>query len=208
MKKQKRGTDKKREFILFVVFVCVVSILIYRFNKKEDINEIVAVSSIDDYNYVLDSNETRVYKNYFKDLEKLLKSDNIDEEEYASLISKLFIIDFYTLNNKLTNQDVGGLQFINSKIKDNFYSKAVNTIYKYVKSNIYGERRQNLPEVKDVEIESIKSIKFDEGNIQDNIAYEVVCNVLYKKDLGYSDKIIIRLIHEDNKLTIVEIEEK
>ena len=208
MKKQKRGTDKKRGFILFVVFVCVVSILIYRFNKKEDINEIVAVSAIDDYNYVLDSNETRVYKNYFKDLEKLLKSEKIDEEEYASLVSKLFIIDFYTLNNKLTNQDVGGLQFINSNVKDNFYSKAINTIYKYVKSNIYGERRQNLPEVKDVETESIKSIKFDEGNIQDNIAYEVVCNVLYKKDLGYSDKIIIRLVHEDNKLTIVEIEEK
>ena len=207
MKKQKRGTGKKNKFVVFLVFVCITLIFIYNLNDK-DSNEIMVVSKIDDYNYVLDSNETRVYKKYFKDLEKLLKSDRIDEKEYASLVSKLFVIDFYTLNNKLTNQDVGGLQFINSNIKDNFYSKAVNTIYKYVKSNIYGERYQNLPEVKDVEIEDIKSIKFDQENINDNIAYEVFCNISYKKDLGYSKRIIIRLVHEDNKLTIIEIEEE
>lgn len=207
MKRQKRGTDKKKRYVVLAVFIFITLIFIYNFSYKDD-NEIMIVSSIDDYNYVLDSNETRVYKKYFKDLEKTLKSANIDEEEYASIVSKLFLIDFYTLNNKLTNQDVGGLQFINSNIKDNFYSKAVNTLYKYVKSNIYGERNQNLPEVKDVEIESIKSIKFDEKNIKDNIAYEVICNISYKKDLGYSKKNVIRLVHEDNKLTIIELEEE
>lgn len=208
MKKQKRGTDKKKKFVVLLVFVSIILIFIYNLRNK-DTNEIMVVSKIDDYNYVLDSNETRVYKKYFKDLEKLLKSDYIDEKEYASLISKLFIIDFYTLNNKLTNQDVGGLQFINSNIKDEFYSKSVNTIYKYVKSNIYGERYQNLPEVKDVEIENIKSIKFDEGGIKDDICYEVVCSIYYKKDLGYAKKIVLRLVHEDgNKLTIVEINEE
>jgi len=207
MKKQKRGTNKKNKFVVILVFVCITLIFIYNLNKK-DTNEIMVVSKIDNYNYVLDSNETRVYKKYFKDLEKLLKTDKIDEKEYASLVSKLFVIDFYTLNNKLTNQDVGGLQFINKNIKDNFYSKAVNTIYKYVKSNIYGERYQSLPEVKDVEIEDIKSIKFDQENIKDNIAYEVLCNISYKKDLGYSKRIIIRLVHEENELTIVEIEEE
>ena len=117
-------------------------------------------------------------------------------------------MDFYTLNNKLTNQDVGGLQFLNSNIKDNFYDKAVNTIYKYVKSNIYGNRHQKLPEVKDVDIKSINNVKFESKNIKDDNCFEVLANIKYKQDLGYSKELILRLIHEENKLTIIEIEEK
>lgn len=208
MKRQKRGgLNNFKKIILLVVFVSVIGIVISNYNN-DDSEEIMIVSKIDDYDYSLDSNETRVYKKYFKELENLLKNDEIDEEEYAKLVTKLFIIDFYTLTNKVTNQDVGGLQFLNTNIKDNFYSKAVNTIYKYVKSNIYGTRQQNLPEVKDVEIVSIKVIKFNEKNIKDNLGYEIVSSVSYKKDLGYPEKLIIRLVHEDNKLTVVEVVNK
>ena len=208
MKRQKRGgLNNFKKIILLVVFVVVIGIVISNYNGN-DSEEIMIVSKIDDYDYSLDSNETRVYKKYYKELEQLLKSDKIDEEEYAKLVTRLFIIDFYTLTNKVTNQDVGGLQFLSTSIKDNFYTKAVNTIYKYVKSNIYGTRQQNLPEVKDVEIESIKVIKFDEKNIKDNLGYEVFSRVSYKKDLGYPEKLIIRLVHEDNKLTVVEVVNK
>lgn len=209
MKKQKRGgLNNIKKIILLVVFVSVIGIVLYNFGRENNNNEIMVVSSIDDYNYVLDSNETRVYKKYFKELEDILASSEIDEEEYAKLVTKLFVIDFYTLTNKVTNQDVGGLQFINSSIKDNFYSKAVNTIYKYVKSNLYGTRHQNLPEVKDVEIASVKVIKFAEGNIKDNLGYEVVSNISYKKDLGYPENIIVRLVHEESKITVVEVTNK
>ena len=42
-----------------------------------------------------------IYKTYFKELSKVLNEKTIDYTEYAKLISKLFVIDLYTLDNKL-----------------------------------------------------------------------------------------------------------
>lgn len=196
---------QKRNRLLFVVFV-VAAVLFMYYRNNLDNYDIKVVSKIDDYNYNLDSNETRIYKKYFKELKNILDEEKKDEEEYAKLISKLFVIDFYTLTNKITNQDVGGLQFIHSGIRDNFYSKAVNTIYKYIKSNLYKNRHQLLPEVKDVEIKEIESIKYNENEFNDDTAYLVKLKINYIRNLDYPDELIIRIIHEDNKLSIIEVE--
>ena len=76
----------------------------------------------------------------------------------------MFVTDFYTLSTKVTNQDVGGLEFIYSKNKDNFKLKASDTLYKYIESNVYGDRKQKLPEV--VEFVSCTS-KVDGYNYND-----------------------------------------
>jgi len=198
MKKQKRN-----KILVVVVFVVIIFIIVTNLNNEQE--EITVVSSINDYNYNLESNETRIYKKYFNELEQELSDNKIDEEKYAILVSKLFLIDFYTLNNKVTNQDVGGLQFISDKIKDSFYDKAINTMYKYVKSNIYGNRYQKLPEVKDIEIEEIRTIVYKVKEIEDNNAYQVKTKINYKKDLDYQEEVILTLVHEDNKLNIINI---
>lgn len=195
---------RKKEVVLLIIVVLVVSSIFFMNSTKEQ-EEIVVVAKIDDYNYQLDSNQTKIYKKYFSDLTEELEDGKIDEENYAKLISKLFLIDFYTLSNKVTNQDVGGVQFIYSQKQENFKLKATDTIYKYVQTNIYGSRNQQLPTVKDVEIESITTTTFSYLEQEDKNAYEVKTKIIYKKDMDYPETIILTIIHEDNKLVIVEI---
>ena len=46
-------------------------------------------------------------KNAFKELEIVLNEDHIDYSKYAELLSELFVIDVFTLNNKLASTDIG-----------------------------------------------------------------------------------------------------
>ena len=78
-------------------------------------------------------------------------------------------------------------------------------MYKYIKSNLYGNRKQKLPEVNDVEIKSIKQISYKNNNYQDNSGYQVEVNINYVTDYDYPKEVTLTLIHEENKLVIVEI---
>lgn len=185
------------------IIVVVIGVIIYRSFFTSD--EIRVVASIEEYNYQLESNQTKIFKKYYRELTKELEDSKVDEERYAELVSKLFIIDFYTLSNKVTNQDVGGIQFLHSSIQDNFKLKATDTVYKYVKSNIYGNRRQKLPIVKDVDIKSIENIVYEYSDTKDPSAYQVQVKISYRKDLGFDKEKKLVLVHENNKLVIVEV---
>lgn len=190
--------------LLLVLGIVVVGVFVYqKFFKTQEIR---VVSKIDGYSYVLESNQTKIFKKYYKELKKELEDQHIDEENYARLVSQLFIIDFYTLSNKVTNQDVGGVQFLHSSIQDNFKMKATDTMYKYVKNNIYGNRRQQLPTVKDVKIEEIKEISYDYLDQKKVPAYQVKVNIQYKKNLGYDTSRTLILLHEEQKLVVAEIQ--
>jgi len=190
--------------LLLVLGIVVVGVFVYqKFFKTQEIR---VVSKIDGYSYVLESNQTKIFKKYYKELKKELEDQHIDEENYARLVSQLFIIDFYTLSNKVTNQDVGGVQFLHSSIQDNFKMKATDTMYKYVKNNIYGNRRQQLPTVKDVKIEEIKEISYDYLDQKKVPAYQVKVSIQYKKNLGYDTSRTLILIHEEQKLVVAEIQ--
>ncbi len=169
------------------------------------------VDSIKGYNYTLYDDSTELYKDLYYELKDILEDETIDEAKYAEVISKMFVADFYTLSTKVTNQDVGGLEFIYSKNKDNFKLKASDTLYKYIESNVYGDRKQKLPEV--VEFVSCTS-KVDGYNyndkdtglkIFDTKSYVVNVTWKYKEDLGYQTKATIRLVHEGNVLSIVSV---
>ena len=201
MKKKKKKSYLK--FFLLLFAILLIGFFSYQnFFKK---NVIQVVSEIDDYSYFLENNETKIYKKYYKELEKELGDKKVNEENYAKLITKLFLIDLYTLSNKVTNQDIGGIQFLYDDIQDNFKLKATDTLYKYVKSDIYGNRSQELPMVKDVEIESIENIDYSYLDEEDKNAFEVKAKIIYKKDLGYDVEKILVIIHDDIKLSIVEI---
>ena len=154
--KQKPKKKVLPTIIILIILVVGSVFVIKRIFDANKQTEVKVLSVIEKYNYTLDDNETDIYKKYFKDLENVLNEEEINQEEYCSLISKLFVIDFYTLNNKITNKDIGGVQFLREDIRDNFSLKASNTLYKYIKNNIYGKRKQNLPEIKDVEVKDIK----------------------------------------------------
>lgn len=178
----------------------------YFIGEKNPAQDIYVVQSTDKYNYKLHNNSSEAFKKYFKELYNVLKEENYDEEHYASLIAKLFIIDFYTLDNKISNIDIGGIQFVHSEIVDNFKIKAKDTVYKYVKSNMYGDRKQDLPVVDDVNIDNITVKPLKNNAFNDDKAYYIELSWNYKKDLGFDTKKNIILVHENEKLSLVSID--
>lgn len=201
---KKYKINKKRVLIVILLIIGVILGLFY-LNTRKKLQVIEIKSEIKEYNYYLESNATKIYKEYYEEIEEELSKNKINEKEYATLISKLFVIDYYTLKNKVTNKNIGGIQFIHTNLKDRFIDDSSKTVYKYVKSNLYGRRKQKLPEVKSVEVTKVEEIKYNHNDYKDDNAYQVVLKVKYKKDYNYPKKVKLSLIHENNKLVIVEI---
>ena len=151
----RRSRKKKGRIIHIIVAVLIIVLLIIiglfllkkiaPENKRKTENKIEKEDNIENYDYNLYKNSSKLYKKYYNELKTVLNANEIDEEKYAKLVAELFVIDFYSLDTHLTNQDVGGLDFIYSSMKENFSLKATDTIYKYIESNVYGDRKQNLP---------------------------------------------------------------
>lgn len=204
MAKSKKKKVKNKRVLAVILLIGVILGLFY-FKSREKLQVVSVVSEIGNYNYYLESNATRIYKKYYKELEEELKDNKIDEEKYAQLVSMLFTIDFYTLNNKVTNKNIGGVQFIHTNLKDKFISDSTATVYKYIKNNLYSNRHQQLPEVNSVKTIEINKIKYNKKDYKDDSGYIVKLEIGYVKDYDYPKDITINLIHEENKLVIVEI---
>lgn len=198
MKKNKYG------IILFIVGIILLIILIFKlvldfcFNGKEK-----ELSYIDLYGYKLTNNDSKLFKSRFKDLESILNSDNINYEEYARIVSELFVIDIFSLDNKLSSTDIGGLQFLHPNLVDNFKENMGSNLYKNVYSNIDGNREQELPNVSEIIESKVENITYN-YNDKDYDGYDVYVSFKYEVDLGYQDSINITLIKDNNKLFIVK----
>lgn len=207
--------------LIILVLIAIAGILVYKFCFKEEKPEVKVIKRISNYGYELKENETEVYKKEFENLDKILSNEEVDYEEYAKSIAKLFIIDFYTLDNKLSKNDIGGVDFIEESMKDNFIEQARSTFYKYleVKSD---DRNQDLPEVSEIADVSVENTTFiirdtktttttsrykktttSPGTEVD--AYKVTISWDYKEDFGYEKDAKMIIIKQDKKLYIVEM---
>ena len=202
--KKKKKSVKKGRILIVLLVVIALGIFLY-FQLKPKLIVVTVTDRIEEYDYYIESNATKIQKEYFEKLKTYIDEKSNVEEDYVKLVSKLFVTEFYTLNNKVTNKDIGGVQFIHSNLKDSFINDSSNTVYKYVKENLYGTRKQNLPEVKDVNIDKIDSVRYKNNEYSDNNGYYVKTSVSYKKNLDYPKTVELYLIHEDNKLVIVEM---
>lgn len=204
--------DKKRLIILIVVIVItliICGIIIHSYLKEDNsspaVPEVVVTNNIDKYGYVLTDKDTDYYKELFGKLKNALNAEKMDEELYASLVGQLFVTDFYTLDNKLSSSDVGGLQFILSDYKDNFALKAKDTMYKTVKSNLYNDRKQDLPIVSKASVDSVTKTTYKYGDVTDSNAYSVSVTVTYETDMGYPKSVKVVLVHNNDKLEIAKV---
>lgn len=189
--------------ILFVLlFLCIKDI----YDTLKSNGEVKTLSTIEKYNYTLDENDSPYFEKLFKELKDCLESEEIDEEQYASLISKLFVVDFYSLEYALSKSDIGGIQFIYQDYQESFTLKAKDTIYAYVESNIYGKRKQELPNVKEIDVINIKQDTYEGDKEADKKAYYVDLELTYDKDLDYPTEVSLVLIHHNDKLQIVEMD--
>lgn len=202
--------NKNKLFYFVMISLILVVIIIIgvkftlEFLVKDDKNVVTKkeLDSLELYGYTLDDYDSDLYKEYFNDLKGTLNSKEVNYEDYAKEIVKLFVSDFYTLDNKLTSSDIGGVEFIPSDMVENFKMHAGDTMYNHVKTNIYGDRVQKLPIVKSVEVTNIENITYTYKD-KEYSAYRVSARWEYQEDLGYKNNEIFTLIKDNNKLYIV-----
>ncbi len=210
-KKRKRKIKLKKILLIIIILGLLIYLGIFIIKKKKQPREaqvIEVIDTIDDFGYELNDNETKYYNELFNKLKNILKEENYNEQEYAELIAKLFLVDFYDLDNKVMKSDIGGTQFVYEKYREDFEKGAKVGPYKYVESNVYGDRKQTLPIIKEVTQESIENKIFKYDNTSDSNAYYLTMNISYTKDLGYPTKVEIVLIHNNNRLEVAKLETK
>lgn len=194
--------------IIFILLVVSISLLVIKYcfynNTK---NEPTVYSSILDnmesYGYTLDDQDSKLFKDKYYDLKKILESDEIDYDAYGKCLSELFIIDLYTLSTKINKFDVGGVEYVYDNEKEMFKNKVMDTLYETLEDNSYGTRKQELPTVKELVLEKEDEVTYQIDNKKLK-GTKYTYNVEYEKDLGYSKKSEITVVKDDNKMYIVE----
>lgn len=203
---------KVKRIILLVLFiaVAVVGFLIYQnHSKKDEVKEVKVINQIEKYGYSLKENKPAKYKEMFEELKEILEAETVDEEKYVSKISEMFVYDFYSLKDKTAKTDIGGVEFVYSGILENFLENAQDTYYKYIENNIYNDRKQNLPVVTDIKVDSVEQKEFAYGEQTDPSAYTVKVTWDYTDNdsfNSYQKEAELVFIHDDIKLSLVELQ--
>lgn len=192
--------SKKRVFIflsLFVIILLAVGCWFLFF--REDSKNVVEVKELDnlvDYGYVLTDRDTKYYKKEFEELKKILNQDEVDEEKYVTQVVKMFTIDLYTISTKVNKYDVGGVEFYYNDKKEMFEQKVMDTIYSTLLDDTYGDRKQELPEVSNVEIASVEQTTYLLGENEVE-GYLVKVKISYSKNMGYDTEASLVVCKEE-----------
>ena len=217
-REKRRKKSKLKRFIVFLFVLLIAGGLVFmalKITKKSEPKktEKKVVDKIDNFDYVVAETDTKLFKDEFKKLKKILSADEVDNKKYAASVAKLFVIDFYTLDNKLSKNDVGGVQFVYNNYKKTFIDKSRDEFYKYVKSNLDNDRKQELPEVKTITVNSNEpvsagsEISGDEFR-QINEAYKISLSWTYEKDLGYQTSATLIVVKDNDKFAVAKLSDK
>ncbi|MCI8346484.1 MAG: hypothetical protein HFJ12_00860 [Bacilli bacterium] len=210
-KRVKRKPKKIFIILLLTLFIIIAGGVYFIFFNHNQVKDTKVVSKIPEYGYTLKSNKSTTYKKLFQELKSILEKEKVNEKEYAKIITKMFITDFFSLNDHVAKTDVGGTDFIYTTALENFLVNAEDTLYKYVESNIYKQRNQKLPVVESITINQVKTIEYTYEEEIDEKAYQVIANWTYKdKEAadGYQTEAVFTYIHEGKKLALVEVSDK
>ena len=202
---------KKHNITIIILFI-LIGLLLFGFlgykvynDFFKDSNPTKKLVSLDLYGYTLSKNDTDVYKTNFKELQGVLNETPVNFQEYAKSLSKLFIIDLFTLDNKLASTDIGGLEFIHKDLKENFKDNMGATLYKNIENNLNGNRTQKLPIVSKITSCEVSDTKYTYLDNEYD-AYLINISWEYEEDMGYQNSAKITLIKDDEMLYIVKSE--
>lgn len=210
-KKKNKNLFKNKKFWLIICSIALLYFIggIVYINLDRDSGNVKNNKNLDKgisikgFDYILYEDDIDIYKDEFKKLKKNLESSNVNYTEYAESISKMFVMDLYSLEAKKNMYDVGGVQFVYPDIRDNYKLNVTNTLYKYMKDNSDGKREQDLPMVKSVSIKNEDETKYKIGE-EEFDGYKINLDIEYVKDLEYDKSAEIILVKKDKYLYIVE----
>lgn len=198
---------KKYKLLLCILVICIIIIIgllvVKNIGKETPKNTVKVIDSIVDFSYTLDERDSSLMKDTYKNLKKVLSSRDIDYEEYSKLIAELFVIDLFTLDNKINKYDVASLEYVYPDNLDNFKLNVQDTLYKNIDDNTYGKRVEKLPIVSSIEVLDVKQSTFKLKD-EDVNTYVVSLKWSYEQDLGYDKEGIVTLVKKDKNVYVVE----
>lgn len=200
----RRKKQIKKSALMIIILTILISIGLYflLFSKSTGGLLVRSKDTTAKFDYTLDKDNTNLMKENFKELKDILANDNINYEDYAKTLAKLFIIDLYTIDNKKSMYDVGSLEYVYDK--ENFKTRCQNTLYKGL--NDKSTRKNNeYPIVESINIDSFENGEFT-YNDNKYESYEITLSWDYKKDLGYDKKGKVTIIKIEDKLYVVSYE--
>lgn len=152
--------------------------------KEETSNE------FENAQYKIGNNPTVVNKDYFKELNTALETQ--ESTEIAQSVTKCFISEYYTWTNKDGNYDIGGMQYIFTPKKDDFATYSLWNFYEDMDLYITQYGNENLIQVKEVTVNSATAVEDytvqipgDESEVADGSA-EATTEVLPCVDVNAS----------------------
>jgi len=217
---EEEGIDLKKKYKIFlwlIVYFILAAIAFYVYfnyiksrqvESLPPVNEVKVTNVIDKYGYTLEDRDTDLFKEKFDNLKELLELESYDKEEYIKLVSELFIIDFYTIDNKISRYDVGGLEYVYNEAISSFKSVAENSIYKKVENNLDDTRTQSLPVVSQIAVDTIEKTNYIMPDESTREGYTVKLHWSYVTDLGYDTSGVLILIPDGNKYGVVFYKQK
>ncbi len=195
-------------FIFVILIIAIIALIIFKLSGKGPAeSKVKVVDSIDDFSYTLDERDSKLMKKKYNELKEILKAKEIDKAKYAKCIAELFVIDLFTMDNKINKYDVGSTEYVYPSSVENFKTNVEDTIYKMIENNSSGKRKEKLPIVKDIISGDVEEITYklgSEENAQELSGYKLKLTWEYEKDLGYDKEANITLVEEDNKIYVVE----
>lgn len=190
--------------LIILIIIIVAAIIIFKvFQGGTSAEPVKVVDSIDNFDYTLDDRDTELMKNTYNELKDVLTASEIDYEKYAQSLAKLFVIDLFTMDNKVNRYDVGSTEYVYPDSVENFKTNVEDTIYKTMENNSDGKRKQNLPEVSSIDEAAVETSTFTIGE-EEYDSYVVKLSWSYEKNLGYDTNATITLIPLNEKLYVVE----
>ena len=221
MKKRVKGKKKRRltklgkiliVIILSILFAVVIMFVCNNFLKSKRGENIETVKNevieLDNYNYFIHGNATKYEKKLSEELKKILSVDEVVYEDYASVITKLFLSDLFTLSNKNSSSDITSSQYVYTDYQDMYKIIVKDSIYSNIEINLGEERKQSLPTVTNVDISSVNRNVFSLNKVKiDEQAFYIRANISYEKDLGYPNVYEVVIVKNDNLLQIVKANE-
>jgi len=214
---EKEKKKKRRKRLIVILFILLVlgglGFVLYKYVYKaqhKTATEVKIVDSLDEYGYTLSDRDSDYYKSEFEKLKQILISSEVDEEAYATQVAKMFVIDLYTMSTKINKYDVGGNEFFYIDEDDNkkemYEQKVMDTLYETMLDDTYSDREQDLPEVKEVIVNSTEKTTYKVGDEEKN-GYLVKMTITYEEDMGYDDEASVVVVKEDSgRMSVVDFQ--
>lgn len=211
---QTEKSKKRKAFRTFLLIVIILGLLgvggfygwkyLHKKPGQKVVQEVKILDSIDEYGYSISDRDSKYYQSEYDVLKKILLDKPVDNEKYATQVAKMFTIDLYTLSTKINKYDIGGNEFFISDKKEMFEQKVMDTMYSTMLDDTYGDRKQTLPEVKNVKVISTTKTTYKLGD-KGVDAYLVKMEITYVEDYKYDTQASVVVVQEnDIKWSVVD----